>query len=525
MAGNAVTKLKHLEAEARIALDDSRMARQEEAKTSRLQRFLHFWATVYRSFVRNRCPMRASSLAYASLLAMVPMLAVVISVSAGLLKTQGEDAIMKFIDSLVERMTPAAVVSRSGPAVSPTTRGDSSAPVAPSNGTEMRAPVARSLLDPEEYAKRREELAMQIKEFIGNIRSGSLGVTGVVVLISMAISMLSRIEDTFNDIWGVARGRTWFARIVYYWAAMTLGPLLLAVTLGLTSGPYFESTKRFIAALGIGGAIAVKAGIIVLPYVIWSLAFALFYQLMPNTKVRWNAAVVGGLVGGCLWQLNSEFSVLYVSRVVTNSKIYGSLGMIPVFMVGIYAAWVILLLGAQVAYAFQNRRAYLQEKHSESVNQRSREFVALRLMTAITGRFKRGDAPPTVTTLAETVGVPTRLASQLLTALVEARLLEEVGHGETAYVPARPPNYITVHHVLQALRAGRGLDIATRPDDTRDLVRSEFERIAAAECSVADSITIDAIAASVHPVSTQTTPSPDASDSSERTCSRAGPRI
>jgi len=202
---------------------------------------------------------------------------------------------------------------------------------------------------------------------------------------------------------------------------------------------------------------------------------------------------------GCLWQLNSEFSVLYVSRVVTNSKIYGSLGMIPVFMVGLYAAWVILLLGAQVAYAFQNRRAYLQEKQSESVNQRSKEFVALRLLTAIAGRFKRGEPAPTLTALAETVGVPTRLASQLLTVLADARLLEEVGHGETAYVPARPPGQITVQHVLETLRAGHGLDIATREDDTRNLVRQEFERIAAAERTVADAVTLDALAADASP--------------------------
>jgi len=234
-----------------------------------------------------------------------------------------------------------------------------------------------------------------------------------------------------------------------------------------------------------------------LPYAIWSLAFALFYQLMPNTKVRWSAALAGGLVGGCLWQLNSEFSILYVSRVVSNSRIYGSLGMVPVFMIGLYGAWVILLFGAQVAYAFQNRRTYLQEKQAEGVHQQSREFVALRLATEIARGFQQADPPATLTALAERIGVPTRLAGQVLRTLTQARVLVETTDSETAYLPTRPPGQITAHNVLQALRVGPGFELATHADHGREAVRSEFERIAAAERAVAGSVTLQALAARV----------------------------
>ncbi|MCX8107625.1 MAG: YihY family inner membrane protein [Verrucomicrobiae bacterium] len=492
MGTNAVSKLKKLEEEARIALDDAGMAVQEGTKASRFQRFLHFWALVCRSFVRNRCPMRASSLAYASLLAMVPMFAVVISVCAGLLKTQGEEPIMKAIDGLVERLTPAAVPGklstlRSG------SRSEEQSQSGPMAGSGQQS-TKLAFIDLEEYAKRRQEIAHQIRQFISNIRSGSLGVTGVIVLVGMAISMLSRIENTFNDIWGATRGRSWFTRVVYYWGAMTLGPLLLVVTLALTSGPYFEATKRFISGFGAIGAFAVKVGMALLPYVIWSSAFAVFYQLMPNTRVQWNAALVGGLVGGCLWQLNNEFSVLYVSRVVTNSKIYGSLGMVPVIMVGMYFAWVILLFGAQVAYAFQNRRAYLQERQAEIVSQRSREFIAVKLLTIVAARFLRGEPAPTLSALAESARIPGRLAAQLVSALADGRLVEEVSRGEPAFLPGRPPANITVGDVLHAVRVGRGLDLTSCTDETRDPVRREFERIMQAERAVASTITIEKLA-------------------------------
>src|SRR5208282_4677745 len=120
-----------------------------------------------------------------------------------------------------------------------------------------------------------------------------------------------------------------------------------------------------------------------LPLVVLWLAFALLYQLVPNTKVNFSAALAGGIVAGSLWHLNNVFGFLYASRVVANSRIYGSLGLIPVFMIGLYFSWAILLFGAQIAYAFQNRQAYLQDKLAENVNQRGREFIALRLMTCI----------------------------------------------------------------------------------------------------------------------------------------------
>src|SRR5438477_449452 len=99
----------------------------------------------------------------------------------------------------------------------------------------------------------RKAIARNINEFIQNTRSGALGVTGSVLLIFVAISMLTRIEDTFNDIWGVARGRGWFTRIVLYWGVITLAPLLLAVALGLSSGPHLQATRRLIERMPFVG--------------------------------------------------------------------------------------------------------------------------------------------------------------------------------------------------------------------------------------------------------------------------------
>lgn len=494
MANATVEKLKRLSRAAKEAFDDAIVAHRGEHELTRIQRFLHFWALVGRSFVRNRCPTRASSLAYASLLAIVPMLAVVIGVSSSLLKRQGEEPIEKFVTKLVASVTPEP----EGPSFLGPRLPDAAAapPAAATTGTaETAADSAADAAVREDTRAQlasdtRERIKRYIMDFVGNIRSGALSVTGVIALLVVAISMLARIEDTFNDIWGVTRGRTWFMRIILYWGALTLGPMLWAATAALTSGPYLGFVRSFIARLGPLGVFGMNVGLSLLPYVILSLAFALFYQLMPNTRVQVRAALVGGVVAGFLWQLNQEFSVFYVSRVVSNSQIYGSLGAVPVFMIGLYICWIILLFGAQVAYAYENRRAYLQERQVETINQRSREFVALRLLTEIGRRFQRSEPPPSLLRLADQIGVPTRLVNQILQTLAKAGLVAETTGTETAFVPARPLEQISVADAVQALRVGAGRDVATRAGETRQTLLGVFERIGEAERSVASGLTL-----------------------------------
>ena len=210
-------------------------------------------------------------------------------------------------------------------------------------------------------------------------------------------------------------------------------------------------------------------------------------------KVHWKAALVGGLAGGILFHLNNVVSVLYVSRVVSNSKIYGSLALVPVFMIGLYFSWLILLFGAQVAYAYQNRASYLEERQVENINQRGREFVALRLMTFIGQRFARGEPPPSCVEIATALAAPTGLVQQVLQTLVAARLVVEATGAESGYLPARPLEAITCHDVLRALRATQGEELATRDEPARSEVYGEFHRIEEAERQAAASVTMLAL--------------------------------
>ncbi len=457
-----------------------------ETEFSRLERFAHFWVLVGRSFVRNRCPVRAAALSYTTLLALIPLLVVAISVTSSLLKSQGEEKIYEAIDKLVSSVMPPATAT-------PNTNGAASLNLTPDLSVALSATNAvapTNSISPAETDARvdtaQKEAAQRIHEFIQNTRSGALGVIGMLLLVSVAIRMLASIESTFNDIWGVTRGRNWLWRIILYWTTITLGPLLIVGALGLAGGSQLQAAKALVGKMPFIGELIFQF----VPLVILWLAFSLIYLLVPNTKVRFGAAFVGGVIGGSLWHLNNVFGFLYVSRVVTNSKIYGGFGLVPVFMVGLYFSWVILLFGAQVAYAFQNRKSYLQEKLVENVNQRGREFIALRLMTLIGQHFQHGQPAATLQQISAELGIPTKLVQQVLQPLLAARLVTEIAGAEPAYLPARPLDAINAHHVLRAVRAGSGQDVATRDEPARAEVLGEFAKIEEAERTAASSVTL-----------------------------------
>ena len=493
------TLQKFLE-EGRALLDEKRW--HPGMVQSRLHRFVHFWILVWRSFDRNRCPIRASALSYVTLLSLIPLMAVAISITSSLLKKEGEDRIQQFMEKFVASVTPPGTLSTND-TMTVTDEfdmeddaewllaepGDTNSTVVRSSAASTNQAALPSYLQGEDALQARKTVARNIHQFIQNTQSGTLGITGTVLLIFTAISLLSRIEVTFNDIWGVTRGRSWFMRIVLYWGVISLAPVLVVTAIGLATGPHLESTRELISLMPFLSKLLFQ----LLPVVLLCLTFATFYMLMPNTRVNWQAALVGGLVGGLLFHLNNLASVLYVSRVVSTSKIYGSLGLVPVFMVGLYFSWLILLFGAQVAYAFQNRVSYLEERQVENINQRGREFIALRLMTTIGQRFDKGLTPPTTSVLGKELCVPTRLAQQILQTLTSARLVVDTAGLETAYLPARPLENISCHDILQAMRASQGQELATRDEPVRAEVLGEFCRIQEAERQAAASVSMLAL--------------------------------
>jgi membrane protein len=273
-----------------------------------------------------------------------------------------------------------------------------------------------------------------------------------VLLALVAVRLLMTIEQTFNDIWGVQRGRSIWRKVVYYWTSITLGPIVLFTALAVTGTAEFSNVVgRLSFAPGLQRWLLQLA-----PYAILWAGFSLMYGLMPNTRVRFHAALIGGVVGGTLWQLNSQLNTMYLSRVVTYSKIYGGLGVVPVFLLGLYFSWLIVLLGAQVSFAAQNVHLYLQQRASERMDQARRELLACRVVLQACHSFLRGAPPPDTETLASQLRAPLQSLNQLAHRLVEGGVLVEVANAEGGLQPAHPPESITIADVLHVVRTNDG---------------------------------------------------------------------
>jgi membrane protein len=491
------------------------------------RRIAHFCLMVGKGFQKNRGPARAAALAYTTVLSLIPVLAVVVSISTGFLQNDEGKTVRRLLDSFVSYAAPQLNL----------VQGDEA-----------------------EGAMNRQAVVDKIQGYIETVNSGTLGLTAGLALVFIAVMVLSTVESTFNDIWGVNRGRTWSSRVIQYWAGITLGPIFIVTAMALTSVATTKDTQvelpastneirrvtnvtvsNFNAALSgatnveitnatsaaraeriLASTIAQTTNIVaistnvvtkakpeklgvwkslkqflagsvlapLLSFAVLTVFLTLLYRVMPATKVTWNAALAGGLVGGGLLQLNNLLSVIYLSRAVQYSKIYGSIGAVPIFLLGLYFSWMIVLLGAQVGYIYQNRHAYLQEKQAESINQRGREFVALRVMTYIAQRFYLGEKPPSRLIMAEALGIPSQLVCQVLNALVASNLLVEVSGDETGYSPGRPMDKITVEDVLGALRSGSGAELATADDPSRAVVREQYDRVVLAEMHAAGAVTM-----------------------------------
>lgn len=189
----------------------------------------------------------------------------------------------------------------------------------------------------------REAMA-QLEKIIQNIHPKTLGLTGLLALILTCTSMISHIEKAINRIWKVQKKRNWFQRLAAYWFFITLGPLLLAIAYGAMNSTQLGKAPLF--PIGTGG------------FVLTLFFFFWIYKWVPNRKVHWIPAFFGSVFTTLCFNFARQGYSFYVKNVVSYHKIYGSLGAIPIFLLWIYIMWLVILFGATLSASIQKKREY-----------------------------------------------------------------------------------------------------------------------------------------------------------------------
>ncbi|MHC4471906.1 MAG: YhjD/YihY/BrkB family envelope integrity protein [Planctomycetota bacterium] len=265
----------------------------------------------------------------------------------------------------------------------------------------------------------------------------ALGVVSVLLLLYAMVKALTGIEKAFNAIWGVERGRSLGRRISNYVTVAVVGPLLAMAAISLT------------ATAGVGAAHqSIHA---VLPYVSIGVLLALLYWLMPNTRVRLPAALLGAVLAAALWMLAMK---TYVGVQVGLSKydpFYGAYAAIPAFLVWVYVSWLVVLFGTELCYAAQHVRSYGFERGEAEPSQVSVERSGLRITLLLASRFEGGGDPLDADEVAEQLGLPARFANRVLGQLVESGIVGELEAG--GYQIGKSPRVLTAADVVSALRS------------------------------------------------------------------------
>jgi len=332
-------------------------------------------------------------------------------------------------------------------------------------------------------------VAEAIVGYINNTQVAQMGAVGLVFLLIAVISLLTNIEAAFNDIWGVRTLRPLLRRFSDYLSVILVGPVLLIGAISMTSSLISHSFTQNLLEMQMIGSLIVFV-LKVAPFIFMWLAFTLLYVFMSNIKVQWRAALIGGVVGGTLWQFAQLTYVHFQVGVARYNAIYGTMAALPIFMVWLYVSWVIVLFGLGVCYAKQNLRTGARDLRRDEVSRRSYEQVALALLVTLADRFHRGEPAINHDKLAKLLYVPPRLCRAILAQLEDLGLVTEISShaGWPSYQLGRDADNLSVAEMYSMLRnAGEEvLHLYPRPQTNvaletcsslAALVESEFGKV------------------------------------------------
>ncbi len=392
----------------------------------------------FQGFTRNHGPLRASALTFFTLLSLVPVAAMAFGIAKGF-------------------------------------------------GFERR--LQQELL---EKFSAQQEVVAQVIEFaqnmLNNTKGGMIAGIGVVVLFWAVIKVLGNIESSFNHIWGV-RSRTFIRKLSDYLTIMLVCPVLVimsgSVTVFITS-QVSAISGRFELLQMAGPAIYV--GLKILPYTLIWILFTLTYMIMPNTRVRFDGALLAGVIAGSAYQVLQAAYIHFQIMVAKYNAIYGSFAALPLFLLWLQASWFIVLIGAEISHAYQNSDYVDETAGGLEVSISRARLLALTICRHVVKLFQQDRPAQTAAQIAEHLSLPPALVDNLSDLLVKGNILVRIdsdsddGH---ALQPARDIGSLTINSVVAALEdVGSSDDLlpylpdAERLSETLMALRSELDRSA-----------------------------------------------
>jgi membrane protein len=333
-------------------------------------------------------------------------------------------------------------------------------------------PTLLTLLQP--LGERANEFTQQILSYVDNLQVQLIGITSVGLLIYFVLDMMRKIESAFNYIWAVKKGRSLSSRISEYLFAVIVSPLLLFLSISLTSYINTNFFESFLENL-IFGSVIIEASAFVISILLMSLAFAFAYSFLPNTKVQFGSAFIGGLVTTIIWKLmGSVFQGIFVAS--ARESIYLAFASAIAIMFFIYIGWLVALIGSSIAFYHQNPSKTRSGRTTLTLSIAQQEQLSLAVAIAIIRRFQLGGAALTDEELARNLDSNQVAIEQALEQLQKIGLISRTGDQPPAYLPSHSVEDCTMVEIWQALRDSNTDHISISDDSAELLMAHQFQQ-------------------------------------------------
>ncbi|MGD9253410.1 MAG: YihY family inner membrane protein [Holophagae bacterium] len=291
-----------------------------------------------------------------------------------------------------------------------------------------------------------DEIVAYLNQFAAGTKK--LGLIGFLFLVLASTLLLDNIESNFNNIWHVTSRRSLIAKITAYTSVLVFGVLLIGASISVTS----SIKKTFLRDVPFDVSTLEKIGNSLFPLVLALLAFLLMYLIIPHTRVRVKSAFMGAAIASVLWEAGKYLFAYSAEQSVRYSTIYGSLAVLPLFLIWLYITWIIVLLGLEIAFTHQHFAALIRSRAAGDRDECDRVTTGLQIYTMIAAKFHKGLDPPTSDELSRRFLVATGSVDSHLDRLVEAGLARRVAFGRSleGVVPARSLDSVQVADVIGA---------------------------------------------------------------------------
>lgn len=285
--------------------------------------------------------------------------------------------------------------------------------------------------------------------YFTGLHMGSVTIISAVLVIWAALALLSTIEKAFNNIWHVSRGRSFFQRVINYWALLTLGPLLLGL------GVYVST--RYSGLGQLQKTLLSHLGPAVLSYIVATVCFFLLYFILPNTRVQARAAIWGAAVAALVWSFAKWGFGACVIRFVPYGKVYGVLGIIPLSVFWIYLSWLIILFGLQLTFTTQHLKS-LDAAEIAAARKTEEYFIAddftiINIVREIAAAFEADNAPVSSAVICSKLDIPAEFGDKIFDHLVNSGIILKSSEPKVGFIPAKDPANIKLSEISEVVAA------------------------------------------------------------------------